>query len=359
MATDRGITSVGYGNFGNTKMQEMCVLYVFMWWVVSGESVGLYLLCGFSLNGNGRLILLSSILEVVFLWDNNVVSCYCNSNSRFGFKRLWSNLERYWHWWAVKPCWVPWWLVWVLATSKYIQVSTHVEKLWRIINVMWNTVTFEIMLCLEGKSNFMQIIFQIWRWDFELDSGQASQHQQKYVYFDVYMFGFNTSGMWIIASLCQPMVNSISLIFDGILYVKTRLWLFKPQPISPKAWTFWSPLGDILVSPLERACNALLLILGQLFVAKVEWIRGGNDGIGAFCLVGFGAKWLWGRSRDCVTLFWVNSLWHHRFLDINGWFSSGVLRNLPQRFLKLGGRMKTWQYLAATYLSRHHYNHYT
>lgn len=255
--------------------------------------------------------------------------------------------------------WVPWWLVWVLATSKYIQVSTHVEKLWRIINVMWNTVTFEIMLCLEGKSNFMQIIFQIWRWDFELDSGQASQHQQKYVYFDVYMFGFNTSGMWIIASLCQPMVNSISLIFDGILYVKTRLWLFKPQPISPKAWTFWSPLGDILVSPLERACNALLLILGQLFVAKVEWIRGGNDGIGAFCLVGFGAKWLWGRSRDCVTLFWVNSLWHHRFLDINGWFSSGVLRNLPQRFLKLGGRMKTWQYLAATYLSRHHYNHYT
>jgi len=27
--------------------------------------------------------------------------------------------------------------------------------------------------------------------------------------------------------------------------------------------------GDILVSPLERACNALLLILGQLFVAKI------------------------------------------------------------------------------------------
>ena len=41
------------------------------------------------------------------------------------------------------------------------------------------------------------------------------------------------------------------------------------------------------MSPLERACNALLLILGQLFVAKVEWIRGGNECIMALVFGGF------------------------------------------------------------------------
>ena len=40
--------------------------------------------------------------------------------------------------------------------------------------------------------------------------------------------------------------------------------------------------GDILVSPLERACNAFLLILGQLFVAKaaspdLDWLAFGKQ----------------------------------------------------------------------------------
>ena len=39
--------------------------------------------------------------------------------------------------------------------------------------------------------------------------------------------------------------------------------------------------GDILSTPLERACNAFLLILGQLFVAKARrWRKGSNPRFG-------------------------------------------------------------------------------
>ncbi len=138
----------------------------------------------------------------------------------------------------------------------------------------------EIMLCLDGKSNFIWVYgwlnhsnFRILFWTWFQAGITASAH---------------TSGMWIHVN------HSKRLLVDGKSMIGSSMgcFLFAPhgyQHRSLKAWTFL-PLGDILVSPVERACNAFLLILGQLFVAKVGWFWGWNDGI-------------WGGSRDCVTLF--------------------------------------------------------
>ena len=83
--------------------------------------------------------------------------------------------------------------------------------------------------------------------------------------------------IFLVSTLCRY----VYIQWNMYIYIYTHFLSIIVCVCSFRRFSCWR-WGDILVSPLERACNAFLLILGQLFVAKaaspdLDWLAFGKQ----------------------------------------------------------------------------------